>query len=157
MNGASESTRLARITEPPTDPDNHLNDNCRQRGINCRPRNKLHVPVTASILVTRPPIAALAALPLPLSPHSSSLSTTRNSRCETHNVFITTLPLQQQQQQRSSNILLYQESSSSTGHRSFPSSIVPPLSIRTPPLEISGGCTLNTLESKRKRRGEEPL
>lgn len=71
--------QLVRVSrEPPTDPDNHLNDNCRQRGINCRPRNKLHVPVTASILVTRPPIAALAALPLSHPPP------TRNSQLRFH-------------------------------------------------------------------------
>lgn len=70
VNGANESHRqlVPGYPEPPTDPDNHLNDNCRQRGINCRPRNKLHVPVTASILVTRPPIAALP------SPHDTKLS-----------------------------------------------------------------------------------
>lgn len=117
--------QLVRVSrEPPTDPDNHLNDNCRQRGINCRPRNKLHVPVTASILVTRPPIAALAALPLSHPPP------TRNSQLRFHHY------VKHNDDDDNNNSvprILLPEESSSTNHRSFSSSIVPLLSIRTPP------------------------
>lgn len=148
---ASLPTTRTGIREPPTDPDNHLNDNCRQRGINCRPRNKLHVPVTASILVTRPPIAALAALPSPPSPLRHQTLDAKltmfspRSHCTQYQ--------QQQQQQRSSNILLYQESSSIVFLLHCPTAID---SYRFLTRKLARG-TLNTLESKRKRRGEQPL